>query len=122
MPNLLNLGANLPVVDDWQGTNIFTDLMKQSRNGFGDYDDPTKYEFTKTIQLDASGNPMERFGIVVKAPLQIGDAGVYQLKFKGKAIAEALPTAIRVTNQRTDGAWQIADLTIPESALVTQTG
>lgn len=119
MPSTINLGANLPVVADWQGTNIFTNLMKQSR-GLSSFEDPA--EIPANIPLDSNGYPLERFGVVVKSPLRAGDDGEYLLKFKGKAQAGALPAAITVQNQRSEGAWQIADLVIPPMALSTLEG
>ncbi len=115
----INLGANLPTVHDWQGTNIFTNLMKQSR-GLSSFDDPA--EVPATIPQDANGYPLAAFGVVVKSPLRTGDDGEYQIKFKGKARVSALPNAITVVNQRMENDWQVADLTIPPAALSTLPG
>lgn len=119
MPSNINLGANLPVVFDWQGTNIFTNLIQQSRP-LSSFEDPA--EIPAIIPRDANGNPTAPFGMVVKAPLRDGDEGEYRIRFKGKASVATLPASITVQNQRTEGAWQVADLTIPASALTTQPG
>ncbi|MBC7774045.1 MAG: hypothetical protein H7246_01300 [Phycisphaerae bacterium] len=118
MPTTLNLGANLPVAFDW-ATNIFTDLIKQSRD-FSSYDDPAEVKLPPGFRRDANGHPLDPFGIVVKAPLRTGDDGVYRLRFKGKAIVSALPSVITVQNQPMEGEWQVADLTILPEALHTQ--
>lgn len=119
MPSTIQLGANLPIVSDWQGTNIFTDLMKQCR-GLSAYRDPA--EIPADMPVDANGNPLDNFGIVVKSPLREGDAGEYQIRFRGKAIVSALPDIVQVGNQRVEGDWQVADLTLPVEALSTQEG
>ncbi|MFN0034345.1 MAG: hypothetical protein ACKVUS_04710 [Saprospiraceae bacterium] len=123
MPTPINLGANLPVAFDW-ATNIFTDLMKQSR-AFSAWEDPAELPLPPEYRLDENGYllaPFKPFGVVVKAPLRIGDNGEYRLRFKGKAIASALPSAITVRNLPSVNGWQVADLTIPLAALHTQPG
>lgn len=107
------LGANLPVVYDWQGTNIFSDIIKQSR-GFSSYDDPSA---AQNIATDADGIPLEPFGLVVKAPLSEGDAGVYRLRYKGRVVAEVMSELIQITEVVTDGTWTNAVLNIPPEAL-----
>lgn len=98
--------------------------MKQSR-AFSAFDDPAEIKLPSDYHVDANGYllaPFKPFGVVVKSPLRIGDDGEYQLKFRGKVRAEALPPVITVHNQQLVNGWQVADLTIPAAALQTQPG
>ena len=85
MPSNINLGANLPVVFDWQGTNIFTNLIQQSRP-LSSFEDPA--EIPAIIPRDANGNPTAPFGMVVKAPLRDGDEGEYRQSKRGHPARE----------------------------------
>jgi len=94
-------------VFDWQGTNIFTNFIQKSRP-LSAFEDPA--EIPAIIPSDANGNLTARFGMVVKAPLRDGDAGEYRIRFKGKATVTALPNAISVQNQRTEGPAHFPNL------------
>lgn len=99
------MGANLPVVHDWQPTIFFTDLMKECRYGFGCADAPRLYsECGPDITLTPDGWPTVPFGLVVKDPLRADDAGDYRLLFDGYASLKVFDSQVQLLSTQYDAA------------------
>jgi hypothetical protein len=78
--NILGFGANLEGVKDWSRSNVFVDLVKQSRP-FGPPDAP--YDSKNLVPVNSEGWPIQDFGVVLQNGLVV--PGVYQFRFIGKA-------------------------------------
>lgn len=71
----INLGGNLEGVTDWSYSNVFADMVKQSR-GFG----PPTTPWSGTVAVDAKGWPTVDFGVILATwPGMNGIAGTYKI-------------------------------------------
>ena len=71
----INLGGNLEGVTDWSYSNVFADLVKQSR-GFG----PPTAPWSGSVALDSNGWPTVDFGVILATWSGMnGIAGTYKL-------------------------------------------
>jgi hypothetical protein len=103
----VKIGANLDGIADWSYSNVFADLMKQSRT-FGTPSTP----WTGKIQLDAQGWPKEDFGVVLATwPGVKNVGGTYKIQFQCQALPKILPVSSpgTISNEKRD----------PKSGVVT---
>lgn len=97
------LGVNLPVVNDYTQTPMYVDLMRHARR-FGRPQTP----WDEAAELDAQGWPRGDFGIVLMVgQRQVPEStGVYTVRFKGRALVEAVASDADIRNPRYDPATQ----------------
>lgn len=110
------LGAGLEPIVDWARTNVFVDLVKQSR-GFGP---PGTGDPATPIRLDANGWPLEDFAVILwtSSAAVHGLGGTYKLSCEGRATIAPLGSDAVIANVAYDSATNLttADVVVKEGS------